>query len=215
MASLTKRPDREFLAQTNNIYHTCVGHSTEWQLDAGRLATFNGLLTEANAAYEANSDPATKNRTTAAVKKLAFGELKRFIGPFIDYLEASLAVPDAAILAMVLRSRERHSRQPLPRPTQQLVLSTGQGNGSITARAARPEHGHPTASVAPARHYGFMLRYKIEGEARYQTVISTRLRATLRFERDDAGKRVFLAGAWVNPRLEPGPWSDELTLIIT
>jgi hypothetical protein len=59
-----------------------------------------------------------------------------------------------------------------------------------------------------------MLRYKKEGDADYKTVVSTRLHHTLFFERDDEGKRVTLSAAWVNPRLEAGPWSDEISEVI-
>jgi hypothetical protein len=59
-----------------------------------------------------------------------------------------------------------------------------------------------------------MLRYKIEGDADYRTVISTRLHHTLFFEQIDEGKRISLSAAWVNPRLEPGPWCEEMAEVI-
>jgi hypothetical protein len=39
-------------------------------------------------------------------------------------------------------------------------------------------------------------------------------RIEARREYEDRGKEVFLSAAWVNPRLEPGPWSDEITEIV-
>jgi hypothetical protein len=214
MSSPLNKPDTEFLAQTNSIYGQCTEHSTAWNLDPVRLATFGALLGNANTSYEANSNPATKNVITAANKKVAFGELKHFLGPYIDYLEADLTIPDAAILAMGLRSREHHSTQPLPPPEEKTVLSLVQNHDAITVYAARPEHDHPTAAVGPKHYHGFIIRYKIEGDAKYQTEVSTRLHHTIYFDRADAGKRVFISAAWVNPRLQPGPWSDELTEII-
>jgi hypothetical protein len=79
---------------------------------------------------------------------------------------------------------------------------------------ARPEHDQPTSGIAPHQYHSFMVRYKFEGDADYKTVVSTRLHHTLFFGRDDEGKRVTLSAAWVNPRLEPGPWSDDISEVI-
>lgn len=208
------KPDAEFLAQANTINSQCNQHKTDWKIDDDRLTTFDGLLGVANTAYAANRDKATKNATTSARKKAAFGELKHFLGPFIDYLEVNFSVPDAALDAMGLRSRHHHAHLPLPRPTDEVVLSVRKQHDEMTLYASRVELGHPTAATALATHHGFMLRYKIEGEEHYRTVISTRLHHTLFFEREDEGKRVYLSAAWVSPRLETGPWSDEFSEVI-
>jgi hypothetical protein len=105
---------------------------------------------------------------------------------------------------MGLRPREHHDH-PLPPPLDKVVLSLVQNQNSITTRASRSEHDHPTAGVGPAHYHGCIVRYKIEGDARYQTEISTRLHHTICFDRADAGKRVLIAAAWVNPHLQPGP----------
>jgi hypothetical protein len=173
------------------------------------------VLLTANTAYAANSDKATKNAVTVANKNAALGELKHTMGTFIDYLELNTQVPDAALDAMGLRPRQRHAHQPLPRPTEQLVLTTKKQHDEITVYAARPEQDHPTAGVGPAHYHGFALRYRVEGEGEVEkTVISTRLHHTLFFERADEGKRVTLSAAWVNPRLETGPWCGEISEII-
>jgi hypothetical protein len=65
MITIARKPDHEFLAQTNNIYSECDTHSSDWNIDADRLTTFGVLLTTANTTYNANNNPATKNRTTS------------------------------------------------------------------------------------------------------------------------------------------------------
>ncbi|MDR2362686.1 MAG: hypothetical protein LBD91_08175 [Prevotellaceae bacterium] len=109
-----QKPDVPFMALANSIYEECHAHSGDWSIDAARLAEFCALLA---IAYAANSDRATKNAITSANKKEAFMKLKRFMGLFIHYLIANTAVPDAALAAMGLRSRQRYVREPLPRPT--------------------------------------------------------------------------------------------------
>ena len=209
------KPDAEVLAHANTINSQCHQHEPDWNIDANRLATFDTVLFNANTAYQANSDKATKNAITVANKNAAFGELKHNMGTFINYLELNTQVPDAALDAMGLRPRQHHAHLPLPRPAEQLVLSVKKQHDEITVYAARPEQDQPTAGVGPTSYHGFALRYRVEGENEVEkTVISTRLHHTLFFERTDEGKRVFLSAAWVNPRLEEGPWSGEISEII-
>ena len=208
-----QKPDEQFLAQANTINEQCRLHP-EWNTDPARQSTFDALLSNANNSYKLNLDKATKNAITAANKKADFGELKHFLGPFIDYLEVNTAVPDAALQFMGLRSREHHAHQPLPRPTDPPGISVRKLHDEIIVYAAQPEHDQPTAGVAPARYHGFILRHKMEGDEKYETTISTRLHHTLRFEQTDEGKRIFLSAAWINPRLEPGPLCEEISEII-
>ncbi|MDR2126979.1 MAG: hypothetical protein LBP63_09140, partial [Prevotellaceae bacterium] len=101
-----------------------------------------------------------------------------------------------------------------PRPDKKILLSIIKQHDEMTIYAALPELGHPTSSVGPSEYHGFIIRHKLEGEEKYQTVVSTRLHHTLFFDHADEGKRVLISAAWVNPRLEPGPWSDEISEII-
>jgi hypothetical protein len=212
--STLNKPEAQFIAFANTINSQCKEHKTEWNIDNAKLTTFDSLLSTANDAYETNSNKATKNAVTVANKNSAIAELKRFLGSFITYIEINDSVPDAAIEAMGLRPRHRTARQPLARPNEQLLLSVKKLHDEMIVYAQRPEHGQSTTSVAPTRYHGFILRYRIDGDEQYQIAISTRLRHTIRFDRANEGKRVFLSAAWVNPRLENGPWCNEISEII-
>jgi hypothetical protein len=208
-----KRTDADFLNQVNTIAAECSSHKGEWNIDNDRLNTFTLLQTNANSAYAANGDLATKNAITSANKKAAFGELKHFLGTFVNYLEVNDSVPDAALAAMGLRSRHQPAHHPLPRPNEQPVITVRKQHDEMTVYAARSKHDHPASTAESAHHYGFMLRYRKEGCNEY-TVVSTRLHHMLFFERADEGARIYLSAAWVNPRLEAGPWSEEISEII-
>jgi hypothetical protein len=78
----------------------------------------------------------------------------------------------------------------------------------------RSELGHPTQTTKRESYAGFKLRWRFEGETAYHTEISTRLYYTLLFEQADETKRIFLSAAWMNPRLEEGPWSEEFSEIV-
>jgi hypothetical protein len=209
-----KKPDPQFLAYATTINKICHTNAAAYGLDATELTTFDTLLATAKSTYEANIDEAMKNATTSVTKKAAFAELKNFLGMYINALEGNFKVPDTDIALMDLRPRHPQGHHPLPPPADKLVMSLDAQDDEITVYVARPEHDQPTSTVAPERHFGFMLRYKMEGDADYKTLVSSRLHHTLYFEHADEGKRLFLLAAWVNHRMEPGPWSKEISQVI-
>jgi hypothetical protein len=209
-----KKPDPQFLAHATTINKICRANATAYGLDPTGILTFDTLLSTAKSAYEANIDAATKNATTSVAKKAAFAGLKNFLGMYINALEGNAKVPDSDIALMDLRPRHPQGHHPLPPPADKLVMSLDAQDDELTVYVARPEHDQPTSTVAPERHFGFILRYKMEGDADYKTVVSSRLHHTLYFEHADEGKRLFLSAAWVNRRMEPGPWSKEISQVI-
>jgi hypothetical protein len=208
--STLQKPDAQFVAMANNINTECTAHAGNWQLDPADLSALQALTANANTAYAANSNLSTKNRITVAEKQYAFAELKRFLSFFIKTLIGNKHIPDEALTVMELPPRKRHFRLPLPPPTDAPVISVVRLHDEMRVYVSRPKHDHPVGAV---KHHGFMLRWKKEDDD-YQTVISTRRSHTLCFERADERKRVLLSAAWVNPRLQPGPWSEEIMEIV-
>jgi hypothetical protein len=212
--STLNKPDAEFLAQVNAIKEQCTENAMAWDIDQTRLMTLTHLTDSANTDYENNSNPITRNQVTSAKKKASFGELKHFLGPFIDYLEGNLNVPESALAFMGLRPRTHHAHAPLPVPPVAPVATLVRQHDEITVYVAQPEHSQPTQSVNPKRYHGFKLRWRFAGETEDRFEITTRLHFTLHFDRADEGKTVILAAAWVNPRLEAGPWSPDVTEVL-
>ncbi|MDR0422783.1 MAG: hypothetical protein LBH72_07230 [Proteiniphilum sp.] len=212
--STLERPDEDFLSFSNTINKQCTEHATEWNIEAGRLAALNSLTENAAAAYEANSDKATRNLITSSNKKAAFGDLKKFLSSFIDYLEGNLSVPDEALAVMNLRSRTHHAYQPKPRPQEIPLVKVERQHDELIVYVTRSEYGHPTQSMKRESYAGFKLRWRFEEETTYHIEISTRLHYTLFFRREDESRRVILSAAWVNPRMEEGPWSDDVSEIV-
>jgi hypothetical protein len=211
---LLQKPDAEMLAQVTTINAACHANAAAWGLTDQQLTLFDALLAAAKRDYEANIDKATKNATTAVAKRTSFGELKNFVGMLINALEGNTAVPDAAIELMGLRPRHPKKHLPLPRPTEPIVITVRRQHDEITVYASRPEHDQPTATVGPVTYHGFKLRYRIDEQTEYKVIVSTRLHHTLFFDRTDEGKRLYISAAWVNPRLEEGPWCEEIMEII-
>ncbi|MDR3329168.1 MAG: hypothetical protein LBS63_03540 [Prevotellaceae bacterium] len=86
-------------------------------------------------------------------------------------------------------------------------------HGELSVYVSVPASGQPDSSLRK-NYYGFMLRWRREGEAEWRSEVSTRLHALLNFDEADTGKRVALTAAWVNPRIQAGPWSAEATALI-
>ena len=212
--STLQTSDAQFLATADIINEQTTTYASIWGIDPEQRDELQTLTANAHTTYNANNEIATKNKTTSTAKKFAFAELKHFLGIYINALEGNPRVPDAALALMGLRPREHHAHQPLPRPAKQPVITVVKLHDEIIVYAAQPEHDQPTAGVAPKRYHAFMIRIRMDGEDTYQTVVSTRLHHTLFFERADEGKRLFISAAWVNPRLEPGPWCEEISEII-
>ncbi|MDR0614328.1 MAG: hypothetical protein LBG45_12870 [Dysgonamonadaceae bacterium] len=208
------QPDGQFLAHANTVNDQCKEHAVEWKLDSERLASLNLLITNANAAYADNSDTATRNLITSTNKKTAFGELKHFLSLFVDYLEGTLSVPDEALAVMGLRPRTHHASQPQSTADDAPMLKVVKKHDEMTVYVAQTELGHPTQSTKKKKYFGFKLRWRFEGETFYRTEVSTRLHFTLHFDREDETKRVIIAAAWINSRLEEGPWSEDVTEVV-
>jgi hypothetical protein len=213
--STLQKSDAEFLAAAMNIDRQCVINITNWHLVEDDVVKMSQLVADARNAYSANSEIDQKNRKTSEAKKYAFAVLKHALGIFINALEGNMHVPDEALALMGLRPRQHAANQPLPLPTEEPVISVVRHHDELTVYVARPEHNQPNTTVAPLKKYhGFIVRWKFEDEAEYKTAISTRLHHTLYFEQADETKRVVLAAAWVNPRLQPGPWSGNVTEVL-
>jgi hypothetical protein len=214
MSSKMKLPDPEFIAFVTTIDDQCTEHSAEWNLDPARTNRLNILVANARTTYEFNIDKVKSNHITSTNKKAAFSELKSFLSLYIDYLEGNLSVPDAALEIMGLRPRVHHAHEPKPRPSEAPVLRVVKQHDEMTAYVSRPEHGHPTQSVTYQSYAGFKLRWRFEGETVYRIEVSTRLHITVHFEREDETKRVEMAAAWINSRMEEGPWSDDTVEVV-
>lgn len=147
--STLNKPDGEFLTLANSILQQCTQHAEDWHIDASRVSELNVLTTKANTAYEINSNRSTRSISTTADKNAAFDKLKRFLSNFINYLEATLTVPDEAIAIMSLRPRKRHSREPIPAPTQAPAISVAIRHGQLKVYVARPAYEHATHSIKP------------------------------------------------------------------
>ena len=212
--STFERPDGEFISFANTIKTQCTAHTAVWGLDTERLSKVSLLIDNATDAYNINSDTATSNRVTTTHKNATFEALKPELRLFADYLLGNPDVPDEALEIMELRTRKHSAHQPLPRPTEAPVVEVVRRHGEMTVFVSIAEHGHPTQSATRSVYHGFKLRWRFEDETMYRIVDSTRLQYTLHFDEADETKRIIMSAAWMNPRLEAGPWSEDISEVV-
>jgi hypothetical protein len=198
-----------------NIDDTCTAHETDWGLNTDMVTKLHTLTLAAKDAYALNANPETSNRRTAASKQVRFGELKPFLSIVVKTLEVNDAVTEEDLRAMGLPSREHHFHEPLPAPGEAPETSVISGqHHDVSVYVSIPQHGHPTEFLTKKGYHGIVVRYRKEGETEWHEEQSTRLHVLLYFGDGDVGKRLTVVVAWINPRLQRGPWSDEIEVLI-
>ncbi|MDR2754436.1 MAG: hypothetical protein LBC20_01900 [Planctomycetaceae bacterium] len=209
------RKDGEFLAWAKTIYHDCSENTEVWEISPEAIDQISDLVETAEAAYQVNIDKEYRNKATAKAKDAAFVALKQFLSAFVNTLEGNLLVPDAAIDAMGLRPRHPHAHQPIPLPDEAPVFTAVVGqHHDVTGYVSTLQHGRPTQYLKDGKYAGFVLKYLVEGETQWQTIVSTRLHYTLIFSDEYEGKYIRMQAAWINPRIQSGPWSEEVRELI-
>jgi hypothetical protein len=207
--------DADFIDWARNIDAASVAHETDWNLNTTQVTKLNTLTAAAYAAFEANRNPETTNRRTAADKRVAFAELRAFMSIWTSLLVANDAVTENDLEAMGLPSRVHHFHEPLPVPAEATEMSVAVGqHHDVTVYVSTPQHGQPTEFLTKKGYHGFVVRYRKEDETDWHEEHSTRLHLTLYFDDEDRSKRLKITTAWINPRIQHGPWSDEIEVLI-
>jgi hypothetical protein len=207
--------DADFIAWALNIKTQCTAHQMDWQLDADMVSTLGILVDNGNTAYLANANPETTNRATSAAKRAAFKTLKPFMSNCTMALVVNTHVPDDALDAMGLPSRTHHYHTPLPEPGEEPDIHAVVGqHGVVTVYVKIPQQGHPSEYMTRKGYHGFVVQYRKAGDTEWREEHTTRLHISLSFDSEDTGKNLEVKAAWINPRLQRGPWSDAITVLI-
>jgi hypothetical protein len=190
------RKDAEFIAWAKTIYQDCSEHADIWQLDMTVVNQLNDLIQTADSAYQHNTNLELRNRASTSLKGATFTALRSFLSMFINTLEGNPNVPDEAIESMGLRPRHQHSHQPIPVPTEAPMLMAVVGqHHEVTVYVSTLQHGHPTEHLKDERYTGFILKYLVDGETQWQSVVSTKLHYMLIFTDAEEGKHIRLQAA--------------------
>ena len=207
------RKDNECLGFARNLLKTCTDNATAWGISNAELQEFKGLLDPAEETVNANKNLQARNKESTARKNAAMRALLVYMRALILLLRANKKVSEADLRAMGLPSRECHYHAPKPAPNEKAVLHARVMRFAIKVSASVPQTGHPSESVTRPGYHGLLVRSRVEGED-WREVYTTRVTATLKFTPEQVGKCVEILAAWINPRLEPGPWGETIRVIV-
>ncbi|MDR3269457.1 MAG: hypothetical protein LBT83_10380 [Tannerella sp.] len=214
-ASYQPNKDSDFIAWVRHISEQSTQNMTKWQLDETQVAKLNVLTGNAINAYLSNTNRELRNHYTAVQKQAHFKILKIFLRSYLKLMAGNQLIGNADINAMRLPPRTHHSRQPLSEPEDAPnVLTATNSPNTITLVISPMPQGHPLTHMRRKGHYGCIVRYRSEGKTEWKYELSTRLSMTLILDAEEAGHRVVISAAWLNPRLMRGPWSNEITLFV-
>ncbi|MDR0545119.1 MAG: hypothetical protein LBG30_07245 [Odoribacteraceae bacterium] len=177
------------------------------------MQEFKGLIDPAERTVNANKNLQTRNKESTARKNAAMRALLVYMRELNLSLRVNKKVSDADLGAMGLPSRERHYHAPKPAPGEKAVLYARVTRFAIKVSASVPQDGRPSESVTRPGYHGLLIRSRVEGED-WREVYTTRVTATLKFAPEQVGKTVEIIAAWINPRLEHGPWGDTIRVIV-
>ena len=207
--------DSEFIVWARVIYDTCYSNLEIWKLQPTIVEQFETILEDAEAKYQINANKEARNKISVVDKNTAFAALKSFLSTFINALEGNTFIPDSEIEKTGLRPRHHASHQPVPVPTDAPVLAVLVGqHHDLDTYVSSLQHGQPTQYLKDGKYYGFVLKYRLEEETEWRTVLSTKLHYRLIFTEAEEGKHILLQAAWINSRLQNGPWSEEIRELI-
>ncbi|MDR1303687.1 MAG: hypothetical protein LBK76_00540 [Verrucomicrobiales bacterium] len=207
----------ELIGYTRNITERCRENQApaKWNIPGDKLAQLEELVTKAQTAFDHNNDKATKNHQTAAALRGAIKELHDTLVKFIDGLLFNDQVPDTAIAEMNIRPRHPGKHEPLPVPANAPVVTlTAPARQTLHVYLADAQEGAPHTYLSTPGYHGAKLRWHFtDGEEVHYEDISKK-QHTLTFTPEAVGQTVQLDACWLNPRLQPGPWSDPQTKLI-
>jgi hypothetical protein len=205
--------DGDFIPWVKNIDAQVTLNQVAWGLNDMQVTKLSQLTESAAAKWEANSNPETANRRTSDEKKVAFSELKHFLSLFTESFYVNDAITDADMEAMGLRPRHAPAAQPKPEPESaeapEVRAVVGQRH-DVIVYVSKAQHGAPVQSLN-TQYYGFMIRYRKEGESDWHQQMSTRLHATLYFEPEDARQKAALLRDMAQRKATARLRSDEIS----
>jgi hypothetical protein len=116
---------------------------------------------------------------------------------------------------MNIRPRHPGKHEPLPPPTDAPVVTlTAPARQTLHVYLAEAQAGAPHTYLSTPGHHGAKLRWHFtDGEEIHYEDISKK-QHIISFAPEAVGRTVQVDACWLNPRLQPGPWSDPQTKFV-
>jgi len=175
-------------------------------LGDAEFENFEGLNTTLQAAWSANNDPATRNRTTVSNKDMALKAMKAAATDLVRRIQGTKTVTDTMKLAAGL-TVYKTTRTPSSVPsTSPFINATPKGRSVIVElQRERSKRGKPTgvAGATVFTHVGPTAPQSI-GDWKFASNI-TNTTIEIPFGPSATGDTVWITAFWSNARDESGP----------
>ncbi|MDR1146902.1 MAG: hypothetical protein LBK71_12330 [Verrucomicrobiales bacterium] len=206
----------KLIPYAKSIAETCRANLPRWHLNPATLADLEKLVAAADEAYNDNLTKSTRNQISVIRKNSAIRALQLALSPFINFLLSNdSGVSDGELASMGIRPRHRVHHGPLPPPAEApLLVPRLIAHLTVGLNVSVPQLGHPTEFLAPPACRAAHVQYKFDGAAEWENLLISRKQHALRLADHALGQRCHFRAAWLNPRLEAGPWSDVRSLIV-
>ena len=200
-----------------NFSSLITSSPTSYSLVAGDATALAALLTAYNTALAVTKVPNTRTPTSVATKNTTKAQLIADIRALAKRIQATTFVTGAQKVALGITVPD-HVRTPVAPPVTKPVLTIDtQGTLGFTLRIADETTQNKRAKppgVDGAEVYTFVAAAGATPPADLSgwsyAGRAMRSNYNLSFDSTDAGKIVFVKAAWVNPRGQSGPVSDEI-----
>jgi hypothetical protein len=189
--------------------------ATKWNIPTASLARLIDLVFKAQTAFDANNEKATKNHQTSAALRAAAKKLHDALVEFINSLLANDKVPDEALAEMNIRPRHPGRHEPIPAPTDFPILTlSAPARQTVHIYLSEAQQGAPHHYLSTPTHHAARLRWHFADgeEIHYEDLTQKKYILTLNAEA--VGKIIVAYACWLNPRLQPGPWSSTQSILI-
>jgi hypothetical protein len=209
----SKFSDAKYLAFVENALKICRDNLLLYKIPEADYTKAENLASKAKLAFEANSLKASRNENTTREKNTAFKELKTYMSWFSKTLETNLNVPNDALLAMGLPSRnpEHH---PEPPPVEQGYVKIkkvgAKHRGSLNQKT-----DNQTKESTVGKHASGGTEWECQiGNGPIVPMRSSKSSIMVDTPDELKGKPLRMRARWVNAKYEPGPWSEWAEIFI-
>ena len=221
------RSNKAYLEYVDNILETVRANMTAWGISTTEFKRVENPYLNTRKAYDRNAAKATRGDKSAADLHVDMQRLKPIISDFVISLRGNLTISDDMLIIMNIPLRRRTYHQAHPAPEDDAVFEFRRIAHLLYQIVMQSlAAGHPRQTMTDRRrHHGYWFDYIIidhdapipdpETITNWEHREFTKLRETITFPASAEGKRLIGRAAWINRRLQNGPWSEPVNITLS
>ena len=221
------RGNKAYLEYVGNILETVRPNMTAWEISTTRFKRVENPYLNTVKSYDKNAAKATRGDKSAIDLHDDMKKLRPIVAVFVIFLRGNTNIPDDMLAVMNIPPRLRTYHQAQPAPDDDAVFEVRRVAHLLYQILMQSlAAGHPRQTMTDRRrHYGYRFEYiiidhaapipDIETITNWEFLEFTKLRNNITFPQAAEGKRLIGRAAWINNRLQPGPWSEPVNITLS